>query len=208
MKTGNSSRSLTSSSVSSVSSSSVASSRGITGGISSNSISSSNNDGNPTTMTAGTSTGNFSSSSFPYSFGGVSSSSARVHYSQLRSTLRAIHLTRCIVRYRHYLLITAVTILAYWPSLWAELVFDDRPALIDNKDIRPNTPIYRLFLNDYWGLPVSEVCVTHTLCEMYERTRRCLVVQRSKRNPSQLERVRVKVSIRTTHKITVVTAMS
>lgn len=58
-----------------------------------------------------------------------------------------------------YVPIVLATVACYWPSLYGELAFDDRPALIDNKDIRPGTPLYRLFLHDYWGQPLNEVSV-------------------------------------------------
>ncbi|RWS15420.1 transmembrane and TPR repeat-containing protein CG4050-like protein, partial [Dinothrombium tinctorium] len=56
----------------------------------------------------------------------------------------------------HYILITIVTVVCYWPSLYGELVFDDKPAIIDNKDVRRSTPLYRLFLDDYWGMPMHK----------------------------------------------------
>ena len=34
-----------------------------------------------------------------------------------------------------------------------ELVFDDESAIIDNPDLRPDTPISNLFTNDFWGVP-------------------------------------------------------
>lgn len=56
------------------------------------------------------------------------------------------------------MLLTYLILISYWPSLWAEeLVFDDQPAIIHNKDIRPDTSWYKIWLNDYWGTPLKSV---------------------------------------------------
>lgn len=68
----------------------------------------------------------------------------------------------CVSFFTHpYLLLTYLTTLsfaAYWPSLWAELVFDDRPAIIENKDLHWTSPWSQLWFNDYWGTPLKSVC--------------------------------------------------
>jgi hypothetical protein len=56
-----------------------------------------------------------------------------------------------------YLFIVIITIIAYWPSLSAGLVFDDRPAIIENPDVRPSTSLHHLFLNDFWGRRLTDV---------------------------------------------------
>ena len=56
-----------------------------------------------------------------------------------------------------YFLLVLVCCVTYWPSIWGQLVFDDRPAIIENKDLRSHTPLYRLFQNDYWGTPLYKV---------------------------------------------------
>ena len=37
-------------------------------------------------------------------------------------------------------------------------VFDDMSAVRDNRDIRSETPLLDLFLNDFWGTPITSVC--------------------------------------------------
>ena len=55
--------------------------------------------------------------------------------------------------------VVVVTVIAYWPSLSAELVFDDRPAIVENQDVRPTTDLHQLFLNDFWGRRLTDVSV-------------------------------------------------
>lgn len=55
------------------------------------------------------------------------------------------------------LIIILVTTIAYWPCLYAELVFDDQPAIVDNLDVKGCSPIYHLFTNDYWGRSMTDV---------------------------------------------------
>ncbi|XP_054159017.1 protein O-mannosyl-transferase Tmtc3-like [Oppia nitens] len=63
-------------------------------------------------------------------------------------------LNRALILRNVYLLVAVVCYVCYWPSIWGQMVFDDRPAIIDNKDLRPNTPLYRLFVDDFWGTPL------------------------------------------------------
>ena len=56
-----------------------------------------------------------------------------------------------------YLLLTYLSFVAYWPSLWAGFVFDDRPAIIENKDLRPDVPWNRIWFDDYWGTTLKSV---------------------------------------------------
>ena len=58
-----------------------------------------------------------------------------------------------------YLVLTYLTFAAYWPSLWADLVFDDRPAIIENKDLRWQSSWSQLWSNDYWGTSLKSVCI-------------------------------------------------
>ncbi|XP_048863482.1 protein O-mannosyl-transferase TMTC3 [Brienomyrus brachyistius] len=53
-------------------------------------------------------------------------------------------------------LIAALVLGCYWNSLSCGFVFDDVSAILDNKDLRPSTPLRNLFLNDFWGTPMSE----------------------------------------------------
>lgn len=52
---------------------------------------------------------------------------------------------------------TGLVVGCYWNSLSCGFVFDDVSAILDNKDLRPTTPIRNLFLNDFWGTPMAEV---------------------------------------------------
>ena len=36
-------------------------------------------------------------------------------------------------------------------------MFDDRPAIIENQDVRPSTALHQLFLNDFWGRRLTDV---------------------------------------------------
>ena len=57
-----------------------------------------------------------------------------------------------------YSMILCVTVgVCYIKALDCGFVFDDVSAIIDNKDLRPRTPISNLFLNDFWGTPMSMV---------------------------------------------------
>uniref|UniRef100_A0A8C9T8H2 Protein O-mannosyl-transferase TMTC3 n=1 Tax=Scleropages formosus TaxID=113540 RepID=A0A8C9T8H2_SCLFO len=53
-------------------------------------------------------------------------------------------------------LLAGVVLGCYWNSLSCGFVFDDVSAILDNKDLRPSTPLVNLFLNDFWGTPMSE----------------------------------------------------
>ncbi|CAL1294996.1 unnamed protein product [Larinioides sclopetarius] len=44
--------------------------------------------------------------------------------------------------------------LCYLNSLTCGLVFDDRPAIRENMDLRPTTPLSNLLYNDFWGTPM------------------------------------------------------
>ncbi|XP_061531867.1 protein O-mannosyl-transferase TMTC3 isoform X2 [Phycodurus eques] len=54
------------------------------------------------------------------------------------------------------LLLTSLVVACYWNSLSCGFVFDDVSAILDNKDLRPTTPLRSLFLNDFWGTPMAE----------------------------------------------------
>uniref|UniRef100_A0A4W6C1Q4 Protein O-mannosyl-transferase TMTC3 n=1 Tax=Lates calcarifer TaxID=8187 RepID=A0A4W6C1Q4_LATCA len=61
-----------------------------------------------------------------------------------------------IVSWKEILLLTGLVVGCYWNSLSCGFVFDDVSAILDNKDLRPSTPIRNLFLNDFWGTPMAE----------------------------------------------------
>uniref|UniRef100_A0A4W4EVI8 Protein O-mannosyl-transferase TMTC3 n=1 Tax=Electrophorus electricus TaxID=8005 RepID=A0A4W4EVI8_ELEEL len=62
-----------------------------------------------------------------------------------------------VVSWKETSLLTGLVVCCYWNSLLCGFVFDDVSAILDNKDLRPSTPIRNLFLNDFWGTPMSEV---------------------------------------------------
>ncbi|XP_041651499.1 protein O-mannosyl-transferase TMTC3 [Cheilinus undulatus] len=60
------------------------------------------------------------------------------------------------VSWKEILLLTGLVVGCYWNSLSCGFVFDDVSAILDNKDLRPSTPLRNLFLNDFWGTPMAE----------------------------------------------------
>ena len=54
-----------------------------------------------------------------------------------------------------YIFVNVVAISCYVNSLWCDLVHDDLFAITENQDLRPETPIGRVFVNDFWGKPMS-----------------------------------------------------
>lgn len=52
------------------------------------------------------------------------------------------------------LLVSAVAMVSYLHSCWAGFVFDDNEAILSNKDIRTDTPLFNVFKNDFWGASV------------------------------------------------------
>ncbi|KAG1939153.1 protein O-mannosyl-transferase TMTC3 [Pimephales promelas] len=61
-----------------------------------------------------------------------------------------------VVSWKEICLLTGLVVGCYWNSLFCGFVFDDVSAILDNKDLRPTTPLKNLFLNDFWGTPMSE----------------------------------------------------
>ncbi|KAM6937583.1 protein O-mannosyl-transferase TMTC3 [Xenentodon cancila] len=61
-----------------------------------------------------------------------------------------------VVSWKEVLLLTGLVVGCYWNSLSCGFVFDDVSAILDNKDLRPSTPLFNLFLNDFWGTPMAE----------------------------------------------------
>ncbi|XP_031568879.1 protein O-mannosyl-transferase TMTC4-like [Actinia tenebrosa] len=49
------------------------------------------------------------------------------------------------------ILLSTVSIICYWNSCNGDFVFDDSEAIVGNKDLRPDTPFWKLFLHDFWG---------------------------------------------------------
>ncbi|XP_050443684.1 protein O-mannosyl-transferase Tmtc3 [Adelges cooleyi] len=44
----------------------------------------------------------------------------------------------------------------YYNSLNCDFVFDDISAIKDNRDLKPQTPIWNIFYNDFWGTPMHK----------------------------------------------------
>ena len=61
------------------------------------------------------------------------------------------------------LLLCIVVGLIYHNALWCGFVFDDLSAIVENKDLRPSTPISNLFLNDFWGTPMYKVRIYYSV---------------------------------------------
>ncbi|XP_051546267.1 protein O-mannosyl-transferase TMTC3-like [Myxocyprinus asiaticus] len=61
-----------------------------------------------------------------------------------------------VVSWKEICLLSGLVVGCYWNSLFCGFVFDDVSAILDNKDLRPTTPLKNLFLNDFWGTPMSE----------------------------------------------------
>ncbi|XP_062603708.1 protein O-mannosyl-transferase TMTC3-like isoform X2 [Saccostrea cucullata] len=54
-----------------------------------------------------------------------------------------------------YSVVVVVTVaLCYYKALGCGFVFDDMSAIVENKDLRPRTPVVNLFWNDFWGTPM------------------------------------------------------
>lgn len=58
-----------------------------------------------------------------------------------------------------YTWLTALCLMAYWPSFQAQFAFDDQAAIVSNPDVVKTTlrPWHALFHNDYWGTPIKSV---------------------------------------------------
>ena len=55
-------------------------------------------------------------------------------------------------------LLVLLVAVCYHNSLPCGFVYDDLFAIQMNKDLRPETPVINLFLNDFWGTPMHKVC--------------------------------------------------
>lgn len=54
-------------------------------------------------------------------------------------------------------LLVLTCVIVYHNCLYCGFVFDDISAIKDNRDLRPQTPISNIFLNDFWGTPIHKV---------------------------------------------------
>ena len=55
------------------------------------------------------------------------------------------------------LVVAMVGMAVYYNILENEFVLDDKKAIVNNADLRPNVPISALFTHDYWGTPMDHV---------------------------------------------------
>ncbi|KAJ8032280.1 Transmembrane and TPR repeat-containing protein 3 [Holothuria leucospilota] len=54
------------------------------------------------------------------------------------------------------LILLGICVNCYFNSLEDGFCFDDAKAIVSNHDLRPITPVYELFLNDFWGTPMHK----------------------------------------------------
>ncbi|XP_018017824.1 protein O-mannosyl-transferase TMTC1, partial [Hyalella azteca] len=54
-----------------------------------------------------------------------------------------------------YMIVWLVSVLPYINGLTGEFVHDDLSAITSNPDVTGANPLYQVFLNDYWGKPLS-----------------------------------------------------
>ena len=55
-------------------------------------------------------------------------------------------------------LLVLLVAVCYHNTLPCGFVFDDTFAIVDNKDLRPETPVTNLLWDDFWGTPMHKVC--------------------------------------------------
>lgn len=74
--------------------------------------------------------------------------------------------TKCESEQSHmwlYMIVWIASVLSYLNSLTGEFVHDDLSAITSNPDVTGSNPLYKLFLNDYWGKPLSHP-LSHKSC--------------------------------------------
>ncbi|CAL4094787.1 unnamed protein product, partial [Meganyctiphanes norvegica] len=54
------------------------------------------------------------------------------------------------------IIIVAVATLLYINGIWGDFVHDDLSAIVDNPDVQGTRPIWRIFVNDFWGKPMKD----------------------------------------------------
>lgn len=59
-------------------------------------------------------------------------------------------------KYFHISVISITSLLCYYNSIHCDFVFDDISAIKDNKDLRPDSSLRQIFLNDFWGTPMQK----------------------------------------------------
>ncbi|XP_035664803.1 protein O-mannosyl-transferase TMTC3-like [Branchiostoma floridae] len=74
---------------------------------------------------------------------------------QTRSSIQESQSIMASFTFTHAAVLLVVAVVTcYWNSLYCGFVFDDMSAIKDNRDLHPSTPLYNLFLNDFWGTPM------------------------------------------------------
>ncbi|KAK3859525.1 hypothetical protein Pcinc_034374 [Petrolisthes cinctipes] len=70
---------------------------------------------------------------------------------------RALHcfLTTPTTALQVYVTLALVSVLVYLNGLTGEYVHDDLSAVVRNPDVQGTRPLWHLFLNDFWGKPMS-----------------------------------------------------
>lgn len=53
------------------------------------------------------------------------------------------------------IIVSLLSLACFWRSQYAQFTFDDNSAILNNKDIRTNTPLWNIFENDFWGTKMS-----------------------------------------------------
>ena len=59
---------------------------------------------------------------------------------------------------RQNVAIISLCCICYVNALFCNFSFDDISAIKENQDLRPETPLSQLLLNDFWGQPMIKVC--------------------------------------------------
>lgn len=58
----------------------------------------------------------------------------------------------------HFAAVFAAAAAAFANTYDCGFVFDDLSAIVSNKDVHGENSLGDLFVNDYWGTPMSKVC--------------------------------------------------
>ncbi|CAG2120715.1 unnamed protein product [Medioppia subpectinata] len=67
--------------------------------------------------------------------------------------------TECLL----YSILFVVSIVCFANSLSGDFVHDDIVAIINNPDVLAKTPLYKLFLHDFWGKPMADPILTKVI---------------------------------------------
>ncbi|ODM99953.1 Transmembrane and TPR repeat-containing protein 3 [Orchesella cincta] len=59
-------------------------------------------------------------------------------------------------QWKIYVIVIFVSVANYLNSLPGDFVHDDLSAIKTNSDVKGQTPIWRIFLNDFWGKPMAD----------------------------------------------------